>query len=149
MWKRVLPNLALAAVISLAQCVTDLLDRRPGLVHTFSVDRLADANRAMAAVGVAEAVEQIVMAVQTVAVAMKLGKQFRMLARHPIRLVRGSGVEGGVQRHYVAPDAVGRGGVMSGAPCSGSKVDRRQYQHGAAGNQKATLSAFSHACPNT
>ena len=55
---------ALAPIVARPQGVADLADRGSRLVHAARVDRLSDANRAMAAVSVAEAVEQIFMAME-------------------------------------------------------------------------------------
>src|SRR5260370_5750925 len=75
--------LALVAAITIAQRVADLIDRGSRLVHARGVDRFTDANRAVPAVIVAEAVEQIVVAVQPIAsaTAVELGQQLWMLAR--------------------------------------------------------------------
>src|SRR5579871_1447672 len=99
MWRRFRPNLTLVPIVACAQGVADLFHRRAGLVHPLGIDRLAYADRAVSAMCVAEAVEQVVMAMEPIAaaVAMQLGEQFGMIAGGAIGLMRGAGVKGRVE----------------------------------------------------
>src|SRR5579875_1021745 len=105
MWKRCLPSSALVAIVALAQSITDLIDRCSGFVHSFGVNCLPHTNCTMTAMRIAEAVQQAVMAMEPIAsaVAMHLGKQFGMFARHAVRLVCRPLVKAGIQGHDVVP----------------------------------------------
>src|ERR1700730_4436920 len=107
-------GLALVPLVALAQSVADLFDRSSRLIHARRIDRFTDADPAMSAVIIAEAVQQVGMAVKPVAsaIAVQLGQQLGMLARGRVGVVSRPGEHRGVQGHDVVIIA-GRNGAAA------------------------------------
>src|ERR1700751_1027891 len=112
-----------------AQHAADLIDRESFVGELGGLERFAGADRTVAAVLVAIAVEQVLMAEFLVAsaVAMKLREQRRIFLCDLIRLARRPEEAGGVERHALARSGCGRWiGRRAHRPRDGAEREARQ-----------------------